>query len=124
MAQTFQRTWLRPETPEQRLANASSGDWLRAAGLVCTSPLPGRFGAEREVQPIMDVGPIQKVFETLMTAGAALSLGATGFFIMLAGYQYLSAVPPPRAWSSDRRPGCCGYPAEPTIGDQADASCL
>jgi len=39
----------------------------------------------------MDVGPIQKVFETLMTAGAALSLGATGFFIMLAGYQYLSA---------------------------------
>jgi Type IV secretion system pilin len=39
----------------------------------------------------MDVGPIQKVFETLMTAGAALSLGVTGFFVMLAGYQYLSA---------------------------------
>ena len=39
----------------------------------------------------MDVGPIQKVFEALMTAGATLSLGATGFFVMLAGYQYLSA---------------------------------
>ena len=39
----------------------------------------------------MDVSPILKVFDTLMTAGAALSLGATGFFIMLAGYQYLSA---------------------------------
>ena len=39
----------------------------------------------------MDVGPILKVFDTLMTAGATLSLGATGFFIMLAGYQYISA---------------------------------
>src|SRR6266542_4410014 len=39
----------------------------------------------------MDVGPILKVFDTLMTAGAAISLGATGFFVMLAGYQYLTA---------------------------------
>jgi hypothetical protein len=39
----------------------------------------------------MDVGPIVKVFDTLMTAGAALGLAATGFFVMLAGYQYLSA---------------------------------
>ena len=39
----------------------------------------------------MDVGPIVKVFDALMTAGAALGLGATGFFVMLAGYQYLSA---------------------------------
>ncbi|MDQ6673824.1 MAG: hypothetical protein M3069_24300 [Chloroflexota bacterium] len=39
----------------------------------------------------MDVGPIEKVFEALMTAGATLGLGATGFFVMLAGYQYLSA---------------------------------
>jgi hypothetical protein len=39
----------------------------------------------------MDVGPILKVFDALMTAGATLSLGATGFFVMLAGYQYLSA---------------------------------
>jgi hypothetical protein len=31
------------------------------------------------------------VFDALMTAGATLSLGATGFFIMLAGYQYMSA---------------------------------
>ncbi len=39
----------------------------------------------------MDVGPIVKVFDALMTAGATLGLGATGFFVMLAGYQYLSA---------------------------------
>ena len=39
----------------------------------------------------MDVGPFLKVFDALMTAGATLSLGATGFFVMLAGYQYLSA---------------------------------
>ena len=39
----------------------------------------------------MDVGPITNVFDALMTAGATLGLGATGFFVMLAGYQYLSA---------------------------------
>jgi len=39
----------------------------------------------------MDVGPIVKVFDALMTAGAAAGLGATGFFVMVAGYQYLSA---------------------------------
>ena len=39
----------------------------------------------------MDVGPILKVFDALMTAGATLGLGATGFFVMLAGYQYMSA---------------------------------
>lgn len=39
----------------------------------------------------MDVGPIVKVFEALMQAGATLALAATGFFVMLAGYQYLSA---------------------------------
>jgi hypothetical protein len=31
------------------------------------------------------------VFDALMTAGATLGLGATGFFVMLAGYQYMSA---------------------------------
>ncbi len=39
----------------------------------------------------MDVHPILNVFEALMTAGATLGLGATGFFVMLGGYQYLSA---------------------------------
>ncbi len=39
----------------------------------------------------MDIGPIVKVFDALMTAGATLGLGVTGFFVMLAGYQYLSA---------------------------------
>jgi hypothetical protein len=34
----------------------------------------------------VDVGPILKVFDTWMTAGANLSLGAVGFFVMLAGY--------------------------------------
>src|SRR3954469_415701 len=48
----------------------------------------------------MDVGPIQRVFETLMTAGAALSLGVTGFFVMLAGYEYLSAGGSARAIES------------------------
>ena len=51
----------------------------------------------------MDVGSILKVFDALMTDGAILSLGPSGLFVMLAGYQYLSAVAacarssPPRA---------------------------
>ena len=39
----------------------------------------------------MNVDPIAKVFDDLMTAGATLALAATAFFVMLAGYQYLSA---------------------------------
>ena len=39
----------------------------------------------------MDVGPIVKLFDALMTAGAAIGLAAAGFFIMLAGYQYMTA---------------------------------
>jgi hypothetical protein len=39
----------------------------------------------------MDTGPIIKVFDSLLTAGAAVSLAATGFFVMLAGFQYMSA---------------------------------
>jgi hypothetical protein len=39
----------------------------------------------------MDTGPIIKVFDSLLTAGAATGLTATAFFIMLAGYQYMSA---------------------------------
>ncbi len=40
----------------------------------------------------MDVGPIVKVFDALMTAGATLGLGATGFFVMLAGYQFAIVI--------------------------------
>ena len=39
----------------------------------------------------MDVGPIIKIFDSLLTAGAAVGLTATAFFVMLAGYQYMSA---------------------------------
>ncbi len=39
----------------------------------------------------MDVSPIVKVFDSLLTAGAAVGFAATAFFVMLAGYQYMSA---------------------------------
>jgi len=39
----------------------------------------------------MDVSPIIKIFDALLTAGAAVALTATAFFVMLAGYQYMSA---------------------------------
>jgi hypothetical protein len=39
----------------------------------------------------MDVLPIIKIFDSLLTAGAAVGLTATAFFVMLAGYQYMSA---------------------------------
>ena len=39
----------------------------------------------------MDVAPIISMFDSLLTAGAAVALTATAFFIMLAGYQYMSA---------------------------------
>ena len=39
----------------------------------------------------MDVAPIVKVFDALLTAGAAVSLAATAFFVMLAGFQYMCA---------------------------------
>ena len=39
----------------------------------------------------MDVTPITKIFDSLLTAGAAVGFAATAFFVMLAGYQYMSA---------------------------------
>jgi len=39
----------------------------------------------------MDVAPIVKIFDALLNAGAAVSLAATAFFVMLAGFQYMSA---------------------------------
>jgi hypothetical protein len=35
----------------------------------------------------MDTTPIIKVFDSLLTAGAAVSLAATAFVVMLAGFQ-------------------------------------
>jgi Type IV secretion system pilin len=48
----------------------------------------------------MDVTPITKIFDALLTAGAQVGLAATAFFIMLAGYQYLSAGGSARAIES------------------------
>ncbi len=39
----------------------------------------------------MDTTPIVKVFDSLLTAGAAVGFAATAFFVMLAGYQYMTA---------------------------------
>ena len=39
----------------------------------------------------MDVAPILEIFNALLTAGAAVALVATAFFVMLAGFQYMSA---------------------------------
>jgi hypothetical protein len=39
----------------------------------------------------MDVLPIVKIFDALLSAGAAVGLAATAFFVMLAGFQYMSA---------------------------------
>jgi hypothetical protein len=39
----------------------------------------------------MDVGPILKVFDALTNAGALLAIATAGFFVMIAGYQYMSA---------------------------------
>jgi hypothetical protein len=38
-----------------------------------------------------DTGPIINVFNSLLAVGAAVSLAATAFFVMLAGFQYMSA---------------------------------
>src|SRR5439155_28453 len=46
---------------------------------------------QMEVPRRMDVVPIVKVFDALLTAGAAVALAATAFFVMLAGFQYMSA---------------------------------
>jgi hypothetical protein len=39
----------------------------------------------------VDTGPIVAVFNSLLLAGAAVSLAITAFFVMLAGFQYMSA---------------------------------
>ena len=39
----------------------------------------------------MDTGPIINLFTQLLTLGATLGVVVTAFFVMLAGYQYMTA---------------------------------
>ena len=39
----------------------------------------------------MDTGPIVNMFTQLITVGTAIALIVCAFFVMLAGYQYMSA---------------------------------
>jgi hypothetical protein len=39
----------------------------------------------------MDVSPIIKIFDALLNAGAYVALAAAAFFVMMAGFQYMSA---------------------------------
>ena len=39
----------------------------------------------------MDPGPIINLFNQLITLGAAIALVGCAFFVMLAGYQYMTA---------------------------------
>ena len=59
----------------------------------------------------MGIGPIVSVFNSLLTVGAAVSLAATAFFVMLAGFQYMSS----RRKRSVRRVGQ-GQPLQRLIG--------
>ena len=48
----------------------------------------------------MDVGPIVKIFDALLTAGAAVAAVVSAFFVMLGGFQYMTAGGSPRAVES------------------------
>jgi hypothetical protein len=39
----------------------------------------------------MDTGPIVNMFTQLITVGTAIALIVCAFFVMLAGYQYMTA---------------------------------
>jgi hypothetical protein len=45
----------------------------------------------------MDVGPIVKIFDALLMAGAAVAAVVSAFFVMLGGFQYMTAGGSPRA---------------------------
>ena len=64
----------------------------------------------------MDTAPIVRTFETLINVGAAVAAVAAAFFVMLAGYQYMTAggsvrallisnnfVGHDRLWAKERR---------------------
>ena len=40
----------------------------------------------------MDTGPIVNMFTQLITVGTAVALIVCAFFVMMAGYQYMTAV--------------------------------
>jgi Type IV secretion system pilin len=48
----------------------------------------------------MDTAPIVRTFETLISVGAAVAAIAAAFFVMLAGYQYMTAGGSVRALES------------------------
>jgi hypothetical protein len=48
----------------------------------------------------MDTAPIVRTFETLINVGAAVAAVAAAFFVMLAGYQYMTAGGSVRALES------------------------
>ena len=48
----------------------------------------------------MDTAPIVRTFETLITVGAAVAAVTAAFFVMLAGYQYMTAGGSVRALES------------------------
>jgi hypothetical protein len=48
----------------------------------------------------MDTAPIVRTFETLINVGAAVAAIAAAFFVMMAGYQYMTAGRSVRALES------------------------
>jgi hypothetical protein len=48
----------------------------------------------------MDMAPISKMFEDLLNAGTVIAVVVTAFFVMLAGFQYISAGGSTRAVES------------------------
>src|SRR5438128_10008446 len=49
------------------------------------------FHSLREVFAAMDTGPIVNMFTQLITVGTTIALIVCAFFVMLAGYQYMTA---------------------------------
>jgi hypothetical protein len=49
---------------------------------------------------VCDTAPIVRTFETLINVGAAVAAVAAAFFVMLAGYQYMTAGGSVRALES------------------------
>src|SRR5437660_11875454 len=49
------------------------------------------FHSLREVFAALDTGPIVNLFTQLITLGTTIALIVCAFFVMLAGYQYMTA---------------------------------
>src|SRR5690242_8015335 len=79
-----------PDTPSSRLGYAFDTSWERLLQTVASTAVGRQRHASAlracmEVFSEMDVGPIVKVFTTLLAAGAAVSVAVTAFFVMLQG---------------------------------------